>query len=308
MAVTRKHSLFAVEFHATLVGGVTAQRVYLGDAVRSDPRSGEVYARNIAIVGRRPGATFTTEAIAAALAQLTVSGKDVSALTTGLKFYAQKHQDAGTRASGSVNRKFTGVKGIVCPRNISCEYMGDAKLDAEYLATYDGTNDPIVEADTTALPSGVVDSERFTLGKVTVGGIVLDHLKGISIDFGIQVEIEAADNDIYPRFCSIRAIQPRVTLRGIDLEWLKAANIPRAGIVCTQANTIFYLQKRTQDTASLVAAGTAQHVKFAMAGIANIADAMSANDQSGSETSLVIVGNYDGTNAPLTVTTASAIT
>lgn len=307
MSVTNKHSLWAVEFNATLLGGIVAQRVYLGAEIRSEPTSGEVYSRHIAIVNRRPGATFSTLAIATGLTQLPVAGLNVASLVAGLKLYAQKHQEGGTRATGSTHRKFTGVKGIAVPRRLECEYMGDAKLDAEYLATYDGTNDPIVEADTIALPAGITDAERFTIGKMTVGGILLTHVKRISVDFGITVELEAADNDIFPRFASIMLYKPRITLGGIDLEWLKAANIPRAGIVCTAANTLLHLQKRTQDVASLVAAGTAEHVKLTCVGIAHIEESMNASGQSGAEASLVIETKHDGTNAPLAVNTASTI-
>lgn len=309
MSVTNKHSLFGVEFNATLLGAIVAQRIYLGSEVRAEPVSGEVYARNIAIVQRRPGATFSTLAIAAGLTQLPVAGLSVASLGTGLKFYAQKHLEGGTRTAGATHRKYTGVKGIVVPRKLTCEFKGDARLDAEYLATYDGTNDPIVEADTTSLPAGITDAERFTIGKWTVGGIVLDHITGIEIDLGIMVELDAADNDIFPRFASIQTYKPKITLKGLDVEWLKAAKIPRAGIACTPANTIGYLQKRTQDSASLVALATVEHVKFTAAGIAVIEDAFNADGQKSSEQNLCIYTKYDGTaNSPLAVTTASAIT
>lgn len=312
MSLARKHSLWAVEFNATLVGGITAQRVYMGNEVRVEPTAGEVYARHAAFVARRPGATFTSVNIAALLAQVPAMGLDIATLAAaaanGVRFYAQKHLDGGGRATGANHRRYEAVKGIAVLRTLTCDFGGDAALSGEVLATYDGSNDPVVETDAASLPAGITDAQRFTLGPITIGGVLLTQFRSLSIDFGLTVELDGADSDIFPTFASIMAVRRRITARGLDVEWLKSTNIPRAGIVCTHANTKIYLRKRTQDTAHFVVDGTAEHIKFTAAGLAHIDEAMNAQGSRGAESSLVVDTQYDGTNDPITVNTASAIT
>lgn len=307
MSVTNKFGIYAVKIGANLVGGVTQSAVNLGNQVRSIPTSGEVYSRFISLVAGAPGAGFSTLAIASALDEVSVTGVDIGGLTGGFIIYGQKHASGATRASGAAHKSYTINDGIIAPRSLSCDFQGDAVISYEAIVVYDGTNEPVIPAESVTLPVIASDAERFTLGEVSVGGVALTHLRGIDIDFGINISPIGADSDIYPTFASIDTISPTVTLRGINLDWLKTTGaIDADGLIATHANTSIIFRKRA-DGATFVADITAEHVKITADGIAVINTAMSGGQGDDAEVDITIQTRYDGTNAPITVDTTATI-
>jgi len=267
--------------------------------------SGGVYKRFQSIAGQQPTAEFATLAIDAALDALPATGKNIADLSAGLLLYAQKHLQGGTRTTGAAHRKFTIAEGVIVPRQLAVSHLGDASLSYDVIVLYDGSNDPIVVTDSVALPSDATES-RFTIGTVKLGNVTLDHIRSLEIDFGLNAVTEGADSEVWDRFCSIETIAPAVTLRGVDIEWLKAANIPLTGKEGTHANSIIYLRKRDQG-GTFVADGTAEHIKFTADGLITIGDVFSGSGSSAGEASVRMDLEYDGSNAPLTVDTTSEI-
>lgn len=307
MSDTRKHTLWAVEAHTTLIPGITRQAVRTGSDVRGESTSGEIWPRFLSMIGQNPGAEFATRAIATAWGICGLTGKSLGDLTTGLKMYAQKHVHGGKPATGSNHRKYTFVKGILIPVSLSVDHQGDAELSYLVAATWDGVNDPVVVTDSVALPGGLTDAERFTLGPFTIESVAIGQIRSLNIDFGITATPEGADSDVWPRMVSIEQIVPRITLRGTDVEWLKAANIPLSGKAVTHANTTIYLRRRKAGAAYYLN-NESQHIKISAAGMATISDAFDAAGSGRSEITLDMPLNYDGTNDPITLTSGQQIT
>ena len=305
MTITRRHTLYGVTIHTTVLGGITAQNLNLGLQVRSEARSGEPYVRYQAVVGRAPTAGFTTEAVAAALGVCGVLGYDISD-GDGLILTAQKADGGGTRAAGSVHRKYTMVAGLLVPTTLECAHGGDASISYQASVTSaDGSTDPCTETDSQALPAGMTDAERFTLGAVTVGAVSLPEVKNVSINFGLNVRVEGAGGDQFPTFVWIDTVAPSITIRGLDIEWLKSSNIPRAGKAATHANTTIYLRKRALG-GSFTADATEEHIKISACGLAWVDDPFS-DDGEGAEASVTIQPKYDGTNTPILIDSTSAL-
>ena len=308
MSISNAHGLYGVVIDSTVIGGIGRLFINTGTEVRGEPSSGEVWARFQSLVAQKPRAQFNTMALAAALAKSALTGASIAGMTAGLNLYAQQHAAGGTRTSGSAHRKHTIKHGLLVPRRLTCEHQGDAVLEYEAIITYDGSNQPVVLTESQALPAGLTDAERFTLGPVTIESILLAQVRRFELDFGIEVKTEGSDSDIWDTYCSIESIQPTLTLRGIDLNWWKdSGGVPLTGKAATHANTKIYLRKRAAG-ATFVADETAQHIKFTADGLAHIADGFSADANNKAEVSLVLPMYYDGTNNPLVVNTASAIT
>lgn len=311
MSVTLKHGLYAVQLDDVadvVIGGISAARVDMGNEVQAEPSSGDVYALANHIISQKPSAEFTTFELKVALDAIGVSGLDIATLANGISLWAQKHADAGGRATGANHRKYNAVKGLIVPVGLDFDHRGNAKLRYEVTPTWDGTNDPIIETDSQTPPTGFTNNNKWTLGKVTIGGFVMTEVKSASIEFGLALAPESADSDLHDSFVSIIRVVPRITIRGMNVEWLKAANIPRNGKAGTHANTSFYLRKRLGGGGYELDV-TAVHVKFTMDGLAWIDGAYDASDEeSGAECSVIMQGKYDGANTPLKVDTASAIT
>lgn len=305
--VPREAGLYAIELGATVAGGVIRQSVNTGTEVMSEGTSGDVYPRSNFITAQRSGAAYESKHLKSHLDITTLFGKDITTLSGGLKMYLQKLAVAGARATGSVHRKFTIAKGVLLLRSITCEHQGDAVAVFEAIATSDGTNAPIIEADTSALPTSVADAERFSLGPVTIGGVVIDGIRRFELDMGMNVTREGAGSEVWDYTVAIRDIKPKLKISGIDYEWLKSTNIPFTGKAAAHADSKAYLRKRA-DASTFVADGTASHIKFTMAGMCYIDQAFDARNNAPGEVSLCLETKYDGTNAPLILNTAIAVT
>ena len=319
MAFTEKHSIWAVQFDKTsdvILGAITRSSFSVGAMIRSEPTSGEAYARHQAVVGRRPMASFTTLDIATALTEISALGLYVISTGTvvALDLYLVPHAVGGTRQSGSINRQYNIVRAFMVPKTLRVEFGGDAALDVDIIIMHDGSaNDAVIISDTVALPSGIADAIRYTIGPVTLAGVVYTQVRSLELDFGLNVVTEGADSDIYPVFVSIQDIRPRLTLRGLDAKWLSKTatppKIPFTGLATpAHANTKFFLRKRTQDGASYVLDATAEHIKFTMAGFLTVTQGFDGSSGGGVETVAVLEGKYDNSNNPVVVTTAIAIT
>jgi len=313
MSVSRANSFYAVVVDTTVIGGITAQAANMGTEAPSEASSAEVWSRWVSMTAQNPRATFTTKAIVSLLdalaTELPAADKyscNIADMAAGLSLYAQAFAAGSTRAGASLHRKLVALAGCLGLRRLSCTHQQDATIEVEGVIGWDGTNDPIVETDLVSLPAGVTDAERFTLGPVIVESITLPGVRSLDIEFGLDIVAEGADSDIWPTFVTVVAIKPVITLRGIDLEWLKAANIPRAGKAATHLNTAIYLRKRVLGS-TYVADATEEHIKFTAAGFAYVDPPMTASGSDRAECSLVMPCYFDGTNDPIVIDTTAAL-
>lgn len=288
-----------------LIGGITQCAILTGSEHMAEPSNGDVYPQLASIKAQKPSASFTTKALKAALDGIGLAALDIGGLATGLTFFGQAHDDGGTRKTGANHRQYLIKEGIIFPSRLSAAHQDDATLGYDVAITYDGTNNPVAESDAASLPTAQTDIVRFTLGKVTIGGILLPQVRGVDLSFGFDVQTEGADSDVWDTFASIRTVRPTLTVRGIDPTWLKSSNIPFAGKAGVQADTIFYLKKRAQG-GTYVADGTAEHIKVACTGVANVQTAFSGSGTDIAECDLLLTMRAEG-GVPLVINTASAI-
>jgi hypothetical protein len=200
------------------------------------------------------------------------------------------------------------AKGVLIPTRLSCEAHQDAKLDYEATLTTDDTTAPIVQTDSVALPTLVGGNLRYTIGKVTVGGIALTGVTGLDIDFGLTVSAlrDGVTARIWDEYAWIESMLPRITIRGYGKAWMGAAVIPLLGKAAAHADTLIYLRKRAS-AATFVADATAEHIEISMGGMATIDRIQGASGLKPGESALSITSYYDATNLPIIVTPSHAI-
>ena len=308
MGVTSIFGGFCVEFDATMLGGINAYDLGSGTQVASEISAGNVYPEYPHLTGQKPVASFSTVQIARALDNCGLSGTSIAGLTTGLKYYLRKHADGSTRAAGSNHNKYSIAKGIVVPTSLTCDHQGSAVLSFDVVVTHDGSgNPPIILAVSQALPSAQLDDQEFGLGPITLESVLLTQVGQFTINFGLTPSSEGADGDIWDQYASIRTIKPSLSLTGTDPNWLADAKIPLTGLRVTHGNTAFYLRKYAIGSTFVINA-TAQHIKFTAEGLATLDNVLQVSGEEPSGTTLTMPLHYDGTNAPLTINTASAIT
>lgn len=301
------HTLYSVEVGTTRLP-VTTQQVSHGLDVLNDVSSGQLFPRFVSIVAGKPAASFTSFAVGQAIDVSGVRGKDIAVMSgTKVTLFAQKIAATGQPLAGSVHRKFVVGKGLLVPGSISGDHQGNYAMTLEVAPiSPDGIVAPIIESDTVALPSDAANDRRFALGKVTLGGVVLPKVRSVQINFGISATTEGADSDLFDTESYISGIAPTITLKGIDLEWLKSTSIPRLGKAGVHADTTIYLRRRLL-YGGFVPDGTAEHVKITADGLIVIDEPMDASGAAPAEVSATMHCRFDGTNDPLVINTASAI-
>lgn len=311
MTVSRLHGLYAVKIGATTLGGITRRNLRTASEIRQMATSGEVYARFGSLVAQKPMAEFATLDLKNGLAACGITG---TALTSGapLLFYCQKQAEGGSRASGSNHRILSMAEGIVIPRRLTCEHQGDAQLEYEALITYDGTNDPIVATDASALVAAPSDDYRFTLGKFSVtddtaATFTFDQKLRMELDFGVAAETHGADSDLWDTNCRIVEVLPSLTLTGKDIEWFKSTVVPLIGRTIRHNGTEIILRRRL-NRQTFYTNVQAQHFKLTIAGQAVIEQVANASGNGIDETSVRIPLQFDGTNAPVVLTADSTYT
>lgn len=308
MTVARLHNIHAVKIGSTVIPALTKRGIRFNSDIRNEPTSGEIYARFQALYAQNPDGDFLTRAIAIALGACALTG---TALTSAAPFlaYSQKNTEGGGRTSGSNHRKVTINEGIIVPRKLTIEHQGDAVLEYHIMATYDGTNAPVVLAESEALLS-VTDAERFTIGAITLNdgstAYTFDHVRRFELDFGISAEAIGADSDIWPTSSRIGDINPSLRLTGFDNMWWGSSKVPLTGLNVVHTGTKIFLRKRSAG-GTFVADATTEHIKFTVAGLATI-EGFDGSGNSLDETSLYLPMKFDGSTNPLTINTAIAIT
>lgn len=305
MPVNSLHGLQGVYTASAGIGGITDQNIVTGNEVRGEATSGEVFARILALFKQKIAPRFSTRSITAALDVTGVGGASIA--TVGpVSMYAQAWAAGGSRATGSAHRKFTFSDGMILPRTLTVEQGGEARLDVDIVTSYDGTNDPIIIADAQSLPVTALTDAMFTLGGVTIGGVALTGVRRFQIDFGLDVVTEAADGDLWDTYVGIRAQQSVITVETTAIATIAAAGIPLSGKAATHANTTLYVKKMLHG-GSFVPDATAEHIAFTACGMIAPDSVFGASGNNPGTCGFRMPCSYDGTNLPITVSTASAI-
>jgi hypothetical protein len=299
------HVLYAVKVDSTVIGGVTEQSGELNSEIMNEPADGLPWATWIAMNAQNPMKRFTTKSVAPALTTLAPPVVNIADLTAGFTMYLQKLAEGGLRTSGSNHRSFTMVSGIIVPRRLTCDAQGDAELQFSVIPTWNQSDAILSVADSVALPTLANASVRFALGGITIAGVTVDSVVNLDLDFGITEKVLKGDGHPLPLWAGVERYQPKLTLRTFDATLAASGSIPTiGGKAATHANTIIYLRKRT--ATGFVADATAEHIKLTMAGHAHV-EPFDARGTSEADLSVMVDSYYDGTNAPLVVDAASAI-
>lgn len=277
---------------------------------RPEPLDGDLYNTYVSLVSGAPVANLVTNDLKEFLDECGTTGMkiDSGAAGDGVIIYYQKLLQGGSRSTGAAHQSITIGDGMVIPRSISLPHQGNASLTADIFGvSTDGVTSPLVYSETATLPSVYpkVD-EVFTLGKVDLNGTEVLGKSNVTINFGIQELIDSADSNVYPTVFSIMKIQPSIMITGREIDI--TATLTEAGLEYITDVVIVYAQKRDEG-GTLVAAGTAEHLKFTMGKCR--ADVVSIGGGPTSTLGILITPWYTSgvtPKYPITISTASAIT
>lgn len=290
---------------SAVIGGITRQSAQVGAEIISQVENGENWSTHIAVAGLNPRMSFSTRDIRTALATIGAGGLCIDndgGVNYGMRMAFRQRSCVGT-AAGSVHRTITVGDGIMFPTSLSCDHQGDASLSVDVIPiSSDGVTDAQTISDVGNLDTVVTATrdDQYTLYSLTIGSATVTGFTGVDISFGVNGRADGAMSDPYPTVASVPSVMPSITVRGLDLTWVKnsAAVCVLSGEPITHGNTSLVLKNRSD------VIGSAVHMAFTLNGIVYpdvIGDA--SGEGNGTCTIMLRGCSADGTTAPLVVNT-----
>lgn len=229
----------------------------------------------------------------------------------GVRAFMQSHNACSPngRDAGSAHQRVT-----IAIAQLMITQIGGQKQQTAYASvrviekSSDGDEDPDVIVYNAALPSPVIDDEEFVIDSPAVGGYSLadEHVLGWNINTGITATVIVPGGGFYPVTVDITKTRPIATIQHDDASLCDALKIPKGGLECALADTLFPLRRR-DPFGGLVARDQAQHILIGMAGYAYHSRRYEANGSAVATGEITIEGIEGAGGVALSVQTNTAI-
>ena len=304
-----RYTLYAVNLNAVadvLLDQVTSFGYEDGVSEILQGGSGSVDPTYVAVGDQKPKITFSTTAIATVLGYIGIDGLKIATgeTYTDAQFFLQLLAEGGTRTSGANHRQLTMNEGMIVPTQIKATHNQPATIDLLAIATYDGSNEPFALTATVSLPGTPAVGELFTAGKVMINGVELGGVQDITIDFGLKVETFGGSGSVWPTYCAIMDRQPLITITTQGATDLATFGLD--GTAQGATDSIIYLRKLAEG-GTRTADVTAEHISFTIdEGLIRCQSLKGAHNEVMGST-VVIRPTYDGSNAIMVISAATAI-
>lgn len=220
----------------------------------------------------------------------------------GLALFGELLSQCDARASGSVHTRFRCKEGHIKLGTLQADNQQDASLTFEAVMTSSDGSDNLETAHNLSLPT-MSAVQKYTLGKSRAGGVYLAGLTRFALEFQVEVMVRADEGSIEPSFAATITVTPKARLSFADFSKV-GASIPKNGLLCSHANTLFQLIG-LQHGAEHQDYGGNNHIAITMAGDLDFTDRGSASGSSEGSVELEIMGTKESTTAPLTINTAT---
>lgn len=306
------HTAFAVKHGATVIAGLSNLDTQTNPDVQAESQSGSPFPQFSVITGQRPKMMFATKQVAALLAVTGLAGVAIDATNNLVAYYASLGAN-GLPAATAVHRMYTANRGLLLPRRLTCAKQGFASVDTEALLySADGAAHPLAISDVGALPVLTQSNILHSLGPMTLGiagvgnSFLFDCPQNLSIDFGSGAETLGGGSDLYDTLLQVPRVAPVITITGLNVAQFGPGGVPPVGAPMSHAATKLFLRKRALNGIGFVPDLTAEHIKLTFNGTATVTS-HTGQGTARSEVSMQIVTDWDGTSAPITINTASAI-
>lgn len=223
---------------------------------------------------------------------------------TDVQFYFVQLGKCAPRLGSTNHIKVTMNEGLIIPTTLTASQGQTATLGLEFHASYDGTNAPLSFATSQALPATAAISQQFTLGPVKINGTELLGVQQTTVNWGINLAKEKGAGQVYPTFIGITQRQPSIEVRTKKLTSISTFGL--TGTAQGATDSVIYFRKQSAN-GTLVADATSEHISVTIDdGIITVPTTGSQNNQTGDST-VKITPVYDGTNAIMAISSATAI-
>lgn len=266
---------------------------------------GKVDREFAAVMFQQPIATFSTTAIARALAEAGISAAAIGTDPATADLYYQQAAPGGTRLTGGNSTRVRISKGMLTPRTIDAQDRQIATISYELGAiSTDGTTAPLTIAASQTMPTLLAADQAFTVGPASINGTSLGGVQSLSIDFGLQLMIVSGGGEAYPTFIGIATRQPTIRVRTLDVDLAASLQVAAQGAT----DSVFYLRKLAEG-GTRVANATAEHISFSVDdGIITTRRVGGEGEDQPQMLEILVEPTWDGTNDVIAINAATAIT
>lgn len=292
-----------------VVGGSTTlheiENVRVDAGVQSMIRYPEGHVAPLMRAGlmQRPVLTFTTSEIDTVLGAVGQYGLAVSSDTDFYEKLATATGNASRAASSHKRYRISDC--FVFWSRISLPHNGVGTIDVTVIPVYDGSNNPIVPAGSTALTGTLSATNHFCAGPVAYNGTTINGVQSIEIALNPDLFQEGGEGELWDTFVGMQRIQPIVTVTHRD-----AISLTGLGILGTVLNgsTGLTMYGRHMTGTGRSANGTSAHLKLVGANGAVIPNEISGqnSDPTMHTSRFELVAASDSTD-PMTLTTGTTI-
>jgi hypothetical protein len=252
---------------------------------------------------QRPVFTFTTPEIDVAWANIGQYGLAVTADTDIYEKLATATGNAARNASSHKRYRISDC--FIFWSRVMLPHNGEGTIDISIIPVYDGSNEPIVPAGSTALVTTQASGNHFGAGPTAWNGTTLNGIQSIEIATNPDLIQEGGESEIWDTFVGIRTIEPVVTLQFRD-----ATSLTGIGLDGTVLNgsTGLTLYGRHMTGVGRSANGSSAHIKLVGANGTILPQEISTQDSDPTMHSarVELVAASDSTD-PMTISTAQAI-
>lgn len=305
MAISTIHRLDKITGPVAL-SEITSKKISAGIASMVETPAGHIHPMFRANKDQKPVIEFSTPQLVTFLTATTgLTGLSISG--TPLIAWIKKANNIGSIARATTSHsKVTVNLGVMHCASISLPHNGRGEARGLVTVSYDGSNDPLVFAGSSALSGNLTATEYFCAGPVSFNGTSLPGVKSIEIDCGVELLNESADGEVWPSFVGIQTVAPTVTVKLFE----KSLSVVTLQGTALNGSTglVFYARKYANGSPARVANATTEHIKFVgLNGAVIPVDSDGQDSSPYTDTLKFELVSVSDSVLPLTIDTASAI-
>ena len=304
--MSTRNTVSAITVNGTTITQIKSSRINSNIELFKNKAGGIADPTFNAVKKWAPVASITSTALKALLDIAGINGLAISASFVAI-YLSKMTQGSAARSTGADHECWTIKSGLIIPRRISASQeqgggSSEAEITYDIIATWDGTNAPLILSAASLPATSGIASQKYTLGPLDYAGVMYG-VANLDFDFGLKEWVDGQDGQPYPNYACIMDRDPVVTVKTRDVHDVSAV-IDAAGEAFTDARVWF---KEIPKGGSRTADATAQHIKIGMTqGVAFWSD-VEASQGGAAEQTVMIHPSWDGTNAIANINTAAAI-
>jgi hypothetical protein len=309
MAVATVHVLHGIQSASPsfFLSQISNARVTPDIQVMLSQSAGLPFPLFAANMSTNPGVTLDTPQVKSILDLSGALSSIVNLSGGNTDLYFKKVDDLGRRVADAspAHLRFRMSQAWLSLGQITAGHNREATASIRVGTTFDGTNNPLVPAGSTALAGTSTSAEHFVAGPASInlgaGVVALPGVEDVTIDFGRQVLEVGADGELYITFAACQSYSPVITLRSYENIW---TTYGLNGSVSTAVNV--WLRKVAPT--GRVANATEEHILFTgTTGLVTVDESGGGvNEPSMTSLRISLVG-ANATTEPIAVDTTAAI-